>query len=332
LSVSHVDSISRLRRTAGRALACAGLLLALATGGCSTPSGTNTPYSAAKPTVVSTEARALTERAEQVLWAILKDTQAGWGRIHAAEVLAPFGHKGPVRQYILSTIRAWESSAQRIGAYRVLAATSREASERERWVHRVQAVVREPAAPDRLQAIEALGKLGAVSSGEMVSVLRATIPQWTERERPFVDWALHLAGDADGTNRLFAAIGATDPEMRRRAAYITRRLTPVPRALRERLSAEMRIEKSNTVAYPYELAACLMLGEHPISEASAGMELRRIWESGSGAVKQEISLALAPLVNVQELPAWSSTLDSTDVSTRVAGATLILKVLASTGR
>ena len=98
--------------------------------------------------------------AREALEQIFQDSQAGWSRIHAAEAMSAVGLADDIRTRLLAALTEWQRSPQRIGAWRVLAATARDSGERQKWIALVEGVSRDATAPDRLQAVESLGKLG----------------------------------------------------------------------------------------------------------------------------------------------------------------------------
>jgi hypothetical protein len=276
-----------------------------------------------------TVSQQLMSDAKEALWTALKEERAGWSRIHAAEALAQFGESENVRAHFQRGLSGWENSAQRIGAWRVLAATSQEQPQRAPWMAKIEAIARDSGAPDRLQAIETLAKLGHRASPELISILQSTLPQWAEHDRLFVDWGLHLAGVADATRRLTFAPRSSNVEVRRRAAYIARRLDPLPDAMREAIEEQVRHERTDTIAFPYSLAACLVHGMSHLSRADAKSTLLGIWRSASAAVRLEISHPLAALLSPPDLESFRNDLEAGDIPGRVAAASLILKTGAT---
>ena len=264
-----------------------------------------------------------------MLWAALHTPQAGWSRIHAAETLALSGEADAVRRHFLSGLPEWENSSQRIGAWRVLTATTEDPANKRHWIQKIEQTAGDHLAPDRLQAIETLAKLGCRLSSELVATLRDPLPQqWTESGRLFVTWVLHLAGETLATKRLLAALRSSDVEVRRRAAYITRRLVSPEPIFKQTLLDQFRCEHVDSIAYPYSLAACMALGICPLTEAETKLALDRLWNTSSAAVRLEISHALAALMDERHLEAQRAGLHSPDVATRIATASVILSSLS----
>jgi hypothetical protein len=257
---------------------------------------------------------------------IFNDPQAGWSRIHAAEALSAVGFADDIRACVLTTLTEWERSPQRIGAWRVLVATTRDSAERQKWVDRIAGVAREVAAPDRLQAVETLGKIGAIPSANTLISAREYASLLPAAEALFPFWALTVAGDQVAAARLHSALSDSDAQVRRRAGYIIRRLPIVSPQLREALAKQVAQEPKDTAARPYLLTAAITLNLQPERHTEWLSELERLWPNVSGAVRLEISHALRKQATQEHLAFWREQIRSTDISTRVAAAWSTLEI------
>lgn len=271
----------------------------------------------------------ISARVRRVLWGTLDDAQAGWSRIHAAEILSAAGETIAVRTHVFSNLQEWEQSAQRIGAWRVLAANEATEGARRPWIEKIEAVARDGAAPDRLQAIETLGKLGHGPFGATLVAVRQATAALPLVDALFGIWPLHLAGDEEASAQLLAAIRADDPALRRRAAYIVSRLQPPTPRLRTALAEQFPLEPRDTVAYPYMLTAAVRMDLPSGGRSSLSRrELERVWATANGAVRLEISQALSLLLDPQDVSIYLAALDSSDIGTKVAAASIILRLVA----
>jgi hypothetical protein len=264
--------------------------------------------------------------AREALDQIFNDPQAGWSRVHAAEALSAVGFADEIRARVLATLAEWERSPQRIGAWRVLAATARESVERQKWIDLIAEVSREVAAPDRLQAVETLGKIGAIPSANTLASAREYASLLPASEALFPFWALTVAGDKVAAGRLRSALSDSDAQVRRRACYIIRRLPSVSPQLREALAHQVAQEPTDTAARPYLLTAAITLKLEPERHTEWRSELERLWPKASGAVRLEVSHALRKQATPEHLAFWREHIRSTDISTRVAAAWSMLEI------
>lgn len=276
------------------------------------------------PTAVRKSSSAV--QAWEVLWRTLADRDAGWSRIHAAEALSQLGYGVHVGPRFAAELPAWESSPQRIGAWRVLATVATSPAERRRWLDRIGQVGRDPVAVDRLQAVESLGKLGEGVTGATLAAVRAYAATIPAADALFPSWVLHLSGDPVGTRGLVAGLGATDPAVRRRAAFVVRRLRPLPAEMKAALTLLARTEPVSTVAYPYVLAAALAHEVDSVRPEISWTELDLVGAAASGPVRLEIVQALLPRLEESAVLSWAEFLQAKDPGSRIAGAWAVLHI------
>jgi len=250
---------------------------------------------------------ALSARARDVLHRIAA-TDPGWVRIHAVEVLAAYGEGPSMRKIFLGEAKAAEASPQRIGIWRVLAATSPTTAERVAWIGRIERVSLVPGDPDRLRALESLGKLHYILTGSSLQAARA----------------LQLAGDSTALERLGHLLAAKDPVARQRAAYALRWLRPDDPALLRRLARAADNEPPGSVAYPFLVSAALSLNADPEQASFWQAKLERLAVGSSADARFEASQALMPYCTVSTLPLIAGLLDDPDNNTRVGAAWTIL--------
>jgi hypothetical protein len=273
-----------------------------------------------------------TNLARETLEHIFADPQAGWSRIHAAEALSAVGFADDIRARLLAALPEWERSPQRIGAWRVLAATSRDSAERQKWIDRVEGVSRDATAPDRLQAVESLGKLACVASAATIGSAREYAFLLSAAEALFPLWALTVAGDQAAAAQLRSALSHSDAQVRRRAGYIIRRLPSPSAELRDALVKQAAQEPPDTAARPYLLTAVITLDLEPERHSAWLSELERLWPKAAGPIRLEISHALRKLPTPEMLGVWRDNLRESDIGTRVAAAWAILEISSRSNR
>ncbi len=273
---------------------------------------------------------ALAERARAVLEDALV-REEGWIRIHAAEALVHVGAGEQIRRQFERELPALEASAFRVGAWRVLAATSGTPEERASWVARVEQVFLDPANPDRLQAIETIGKLGARLAGPSVVAARAMARSIPANAAHFPIWALYLAGDNEALLSLAGGLDSEDPDVRRRTGFVLRWLAPTAPWLREKLGQAAEREPVSTTAHPYLVSAALSLNVKPERAAAWRAALERSLEAGPQNVRYEVCHTLLRIYGVEDLPRMTRFLEDAEGDTRIGAAWTILHVLAKAG-
>jgi hypothetical protein len=266
---------------------------------------------------------ALSARARDVLHQIAA-TDPGWVRIHAVEVLAAYGEGASMRKIFLGEARTAAASPQRIGIWRVLAATSPTTAERLAWIAPIESVSLKPGDPDRLRALESLGKLHYIVTGGSLQAARRLAAEAPPKDAPLPLWALQLAGDPTALGRLGHLLEAEDPVARQRAAYALRWLRPDDPAVLHRLAQAADNEPPGSVAYPFLVSAALALNADPERASVWQAKLERLAVGSSADARFEASQTLMPYCTAATLPLIAGLLDDPDNNTRVGAAWTIL--------
>ncbi len=266
---------------------------------------------------------ALSSRARDVLPRIVP-TDPGWVRIHAVEVLAAYGEGASLRKIFLGEAKTAEASLQRIGIWRVLAATSPTTAERVAWIGRIENVSLRPGDPDRLRALESLGKLHYIVTGGSLQAARKLAAEAPPQDAPLPLWVLRLAGDPTALARLGQLLAAKDPVARQRAAYALRWLRPEDPALLRQLARAADNEPPGSVAYPFLVSAALARNADPERAPVWEAKLERLAVGSSADARFEASQALMPYCTAATLPLIAGLLEDPDNNTRVGAAWTIL--------
>jgi HEAT repeat protein len=282
-------------------------------------------------------ADALSDRAVAVLQRVFAEDHT-WVKVHAAEVLARFGHAPEVRTAFLAEAPAAALSPYRVGIWRVLAETAPSPSERDRWI---APIMREAldAAPDpkgdpgrRLRAIESLGKLRVRLSGRPLAVMREFACTAAPAEAPLPLWSLALAGEPGALDRLSSLLSCPSDLARMRAAYALRWLRPSDPGVLRRLVAAAGAEPGSGAARPFLLSAALTLDADPRRSASWRSELANLPPGGSTDARFEAAQALMSPGDQDNLARATLLLDDPDANTQVGAAWTILEYLRSGAR
>lgn len=271
---------------------------------------------------------ALARRAQATLDAATQK-EGDWIWIHALEVRLELGEKEKVRGLLLPRLSEFERTTIRIGVWRVLANSASSKEERGTWITKIERAFLEPAATDRLQAIETLGKLGHPPPGAVLDaarVLRSTMP---ESEALFPLWALILAGEQGAATQLVGSLSAPEVGVKRRAAFIMRWLKPESAWMRSALARAVAEEKAGTIAYPYLLSTSLSLDLDPPRRHEWSQALEKLLPNVAGSVCLEACQALRRVYTPADVSRLAPLLDHTEADTRIGASWVILHVLST---
>lgn len=153
----------------------------------------------------------------ETLRARLRTTE-GWPKVHAAEALLAEGDSETVRAaFFQEAIINEDQPELRIGIWRVLARAASDPMERQYWSHRIIQAFLDEDGPDRLHAIETVGKLKLQLSDPVLASVREYS---VEEDCPFGHWVLWQHGSADSLARLQAMAEEGESVKAIRARYV----------------------------------------------------------------------------------------------------------------
>jgi hypothetical protein len=257
-------------------------------------------------------------------------SEHNWVRIHAAEALMAGGESDAIRAEFLASLPALESSAIRVGAWRVLTTTAPSPEDREPWIVRIARTYLDPAAPDQNQAIETLCKLGFRVRGEVLAKVRREAAGPPSVPMSLALWSAVLAGEPGALTQLTTLLTSSDPALRGDAAYALRWLHLSDPAMRLALARAAATEPAGTSAYPYILGAALTVDADPAQTAAWTAKLNEVFlASGPTDARFEASWTLRHRYRVADLPRLAAMLDlpPKENDTRVGAAAVILVTL-----
>ncbi|MBC7365609.1 MAG: hypothetical protein H7343_02160 [Undibacterium sp.] len=232
--------------------------------------------------------------------------ETGWVKVHAAEVLNAYGAGDEVRKVFLEEGRQHGTETPyRIGIWRVLAV----ADERGDWAARIEAVFLDEKAPDRLHALESLGKLHCAVHGETLAALHRWRGAAGPGEAVFGDWVRASAGEPGARDKISAALAGAEPVTRLRAAHILRVSSDVTATEKARVAAAAGAEPRETAGYVYVLGAAYALNADPAQMTTWRGELERIIRTGTPGAAHAAWQGLLGRVTVAEInqlaPGWA---------------------------
>jgi SSS family solute:Na+ symporter len=275
------------------------------------------------------DAAALRTRAMQVLRHELATT-AGFVRVHAAEALIEHGQTEGVAALYLADL-ATATPPYRIGVWRVLARVAKTPGERDAWIGRIRAALRDPAGLDRVHAAETLAKLAGAQPAD-----RAVIDAWlATADAPtsaYLRWVrVQLAAPAQRAEEeltLVALLRSEHPDARLRSAYALARLPSLAPETIRRLHAAATTEPADSKARAYLLSAALLHSTNDqISAPQLSTALRAYLERGTVGEKFEVAPTLGRRGNTTEIPTLLRLLDSTDADPRIGAASGLLHLV-----
>ncbi len=186
-------------------------------------------------------------------------TSSGWVQVHAADALIDHGETNKVIP-LFAPIATNPPTQFRVGVWRVMARAAKTREERRVAVERIQSVLRDPSAADRLQAAETLAKIGEADSAD-----RGEVQLWLNTAEepivPFLRWLLAISESGQGRALNEAALAtlldSANPITRLRAAVALGRLDSLSQPASERLRAQVNQEPDGSIAKVYVITASL---------------------------------------------------------------------------
>ncbi len=149
--------------------------------------------------------------------------EGGWVKVHAAEVLLQHGDAKAVHTAFLAEDKLHATEFRyRSGIWRTLARCAPTAAERAAWTARIAAVFTDVNAPDRLHAMESLGKLGAPHSPAVLAAAAEWLPHASPEDAVFLQWLRWQAGDAGARAFIVSQLASPVLDARLCAAFVLR--------------------------------------------------------------------------------------------------------------
>lgn len=246
--------------------------------------------------------------------------------MHAAEGLLAAGHGDGVREvFRLENDRHGDKPEYRIGIWRVLASTSEEPAERERWVRKIKEAFLDLNGPDRIHAAEGIAKLRA----PMRPATREVAWRAAESPDPFLSvmtaWALAANGDNKAEQLLNASLASKTPVIRRVAAYAFRAMPCVSALTAELLVHTARAEPPTSPARSCLVGAALVHAGSGEEAASLKQQLLK-FVSGAEADRREVAATLSISGVGEDLLCLDAMFSEAGGDTRICLASAIMQI------
>ncbi|MBN2309474.1 MAG: hypothetical protein JXR94_10915 [Candidatus Hydrogenedentes bacterium] len=262
---------------------------------------------------------ALHERAVAVLRdAVENETE--WVRVHAAEALVWNGYADEVRPVFLAEVDS-AGPKHRIGVWRVLAQAAPNAEEREQYTARIRQAFLDKDGPDRLHAIETLGKL---NDGERSDAL-AEAARGEDEFGAYARWVMANGGDAQDEAALVALVDSDDEGVRSTVGYALRFFDHVRPATLPALSRAVRNEPKDSPARNHLVSAWFVHCPEA-QEKAARKRLLAYAGKGSTAERFEMCNALARRGDASDIAMLERLLGAADADVRIGAAHALLSI------
>jgi len=285
--------------------------------------------------MISAEPVVATRPTEAEPIAVLRDVmrrEERFVKVHAAEALIELGQPAGVHDLFLTQEREHRDVPMyRLGVWRVLARTATVSTpDHQRWVGELRKVALDPAAPDRIGAIESLAKLNYALAPDERPVIETLAASKDEGIALFSLWLLSQApGSENPQDRVARYLDSKNPITRLRAIYILRFLPDLSTDNRAKLKAAARAEEKDTLTYAYATSSSFIVaktyGDGDEAHRTRG-ELYRILKTAEPAAKQEACRTLGEQGSRADLDAIAPLLADPAPPARVGAALAMARI------
>lgn len=279
-------------------------------------------FSAEDGSGVSEELR---ERCVRTLRDVLADGRR-WVKVHAAEYLLALDYREGVQAAFERELEHFSEEPQyRIGIWRVLARAADNEEQRNKWTGSIRKVFLNPAATDRLHAVETLAKLGYKVCDADAGAFEEAAESDHTAMTAFARWVLVNSERPDAEARLAELLASPDVKVRGYAAYALRHLPTVSLQVAGQLAAAVEREPAGSLTRVFLVGAAAV---HTSGKTRAQLvgELVREVTRGSGDECAQAVQTLAQVGSQAELPPLIALLDNSDPDQRATAAAAILRI------
>jgi len=268
----------------------------------------------------------LRERALSVLREAL-DKEHEWVKVHAAEALLFNNYPDDVRRVFQNELQKGPPPKYRIGVWRVLAqAAGNDRKARKKYLDRIVAAFEDPAGPDRVHAVETLGKLGYK---KVSPELTAVANEGDGSFQAYARWVLANSGKPEDEACLAELLDSGDSDVRGCVAYALRYFDRLRDETLDKLIQAVSQEPTDSSGRVYLLGALYVhaQAEHYKSyREKAKVELLKYAETGNKDEKNELCSALAEAGGFDDVEILAGLLNDPEPDVRVHAANALLRI------
>ncbi len=245
-----------------------------------------------------------------------------WERVHAAEALIRVGEaKSVIARFAPQADKA--GPKYRIGVWRVLAQAYRnDLGKQSKYLKRIISAFNNTNGPDRLHAVETLGKLGY--SAQTKYIIKAANDN-SSPLRVNSLWVLANSGRAKYIQMLADCLESPDATVRSEAAYALRFLPKVNADVLESLKSAADRENISTGVGVYIVSAfCVQASRQ--GKGSEAKTAIKTYATGNNDEKYELCACLASIGNKSDIPLLKRLLRDKSLDVRTSAANAILSI------
>ncbi|MDB6126702.1 MAG: hypothetical protein JWM35_598 [Verrucomicrobia bacterium] len=253
--------------------------------------------------------------------------EQGWIKVHAGEVLTTQGEAAAVHAVYLQELAAHgDEPRYRWGIRRTLALTSATPAERARWIEPIAAALIDPTTPDRVNALEGLGKLGPPHSAAVLDGAARWLPTASPEDGVFIHWLQAQSGDSSAWPKIITQLDSPGLDARLRAAFVLRRVGTTDPAALAALARVADTEAADSTARAIIVGGAYLLRAAPARMADWRATLDHIVATGAPNDRYEALQSLRTFYRPADLPMLLALLKFPHGDVRTGAAWAILTV------
>ena len=263
------------------------------------------------------------QRAVEVLRGTLAAPSAT-ARTEAAHYLLALDYSSGVRDaFVDGLASAGDEPHSRIDLWGVLARAAVRPKDHRIWIEKIEEVLENPDAPDRLAALETLAKLGVYPASLQLDSADDIFDRGPLEI--YVNWIRAANGVAEAESSLAALLNASAPGVRAQAGYVLFELSQVSPETWQNLDQAASREPATTLAGAFLVSAAFV---------HAPEDRRGHWRDalvkhglrGNQRQRYQLCAALARVGVDGDLPTLEELLEDADPGVRAAAANAILRI------
>lgn len=267
----------------------------------------------------------LRQRAVETLRSVLRQEQE-WAKVHAAEFLLTLDYPQGVRDAFLEELAAHGKEPKyRLGIWRVLVRATADDTEATQWKTKIRDVAADPAARDRLHALESLAKLGYKISSPDAMWLEEIAREPSGAMAPFAAWVLVNSGWPGAEARLADLLDSPDAKTRGIAAYALRHVRDVSPRGRQKLMDLVTREPAGSEARIHVVCAAAVCAPEGQKDALRAAVVAYA-KDGPTSQRYQACETLGRLATDTDLPMLGGFLSDSTADIRSSAAAAILHV------
>ncbi len=252
-----------------------------------------------------------------------------WVRVHAAEFMVALGvnPEKVCELFVSQAATHGDQAPYRIGVWRVLAIGDFDDLRRSAWLDKIRQAFLDSAGPDRLHAVETLGKLGYQPTVGERAALQDYIRERPSSEAVMAQWVLANGRDEAEIAALVGYLDNDDALTRLRAGAALSSLGPLPDQYWQRLSVRALSEPEDSPARVHLLEAAWAMNPNGTQAEDVRVLLAGLLQSDDPAERKYAAGAFAKHGEVRDVVLLHPLLQDADSDVRVFSACAILRIL-----